>query len=116
MHELAVTQGILDIAVAEAEKAGNRKVINIKIKLGVFTGLVPQCIQEYYDLISEDTVAEGAELIFEKIPAVIHCESCGADSTIDRFRLRCPVCNENRVRIVSGKEFYIDSMEVEDGD
>lgn len=116
MHELAVTQGILDIAVAEAEKVGNRKVINIKIKLGAFTGLVPSCIQEYYNLISEDTVAEGAELIFEKIPAVIHCETCGTDSTLYHFRLRCSKCNGNKVKIVSGKEFYIDSMEVEDGD
>lgn len=57
MHELAVTQGILDIAVAEAEKSGKRKVTQINIKLGVFSGMVPQCIQEYYDIISEDTAA-----------------------------------------------------------
>ena len=88
MHELAVTQGILDIAVAEAEKSGKRKVTQINIKLGVFSGMVPQCIQEYYDIISEDTAAAGAKLIFDKIPAVIRCRSCGAESEIERFRLR----------------------------
>ena len=54
MHELAVTQGILDIAVAEAEKSGKRKVTQINIKLGVFSGMVPQCIQEYYDIMFND--------------------------------------------------------------
>ncbi len=116
MHELAVTQGILDIAVAEAEKSGKRKVTQINIKLGVFSGMVPQCIQEYYDIISEDTAAAGAKLIFDKVPAVIRCRSCGAESEIERFRLRCPVCGDNKVDLIKGRELYIESLEVEDED
>ena len=116
MHELAVTQGILDIAVAEAEKLGMNRVTRISIKAGALSGMVPECIQEYYDIVSEGTVAEGALLEFDIVPATIHCETCGADSVIDRFRLRCPECNNNRVRLTSGRELYIDSMEVEDGD
>ncbi len=116
MHELAVTQGILDIALKEAEKVGNRRVINIKIKIGALTGMVPQCIQEYYNMISEDTVAANALLIFDKVPAVLHCDDCGKDSTISHYRLRCPVCNCNNVKLIAGREFYIESMEVEDED
>ena len=112
MHELAVTQGILDIAVKEAQKAGKRKVTDINIKLGVFSGMVPDCIQEYYDLLSEDTPAYGAKLHFEKIPAIIS----GKESQIERFRLRCPECGGNNVKLISGRELYVDSLEVYDED
>ena len=116
MHELAVTQGILDIAVKEAEKAGGRTVTDINIKLGVFSGMVPDCIQEYYDLLSEDTPAHGAKLHFEKIPAVISCKECGKESEIERFRLRCTKCGGNKVTLIAGRELYIDSLEVYDED
>ncbi len=116
MHELAVTQGILDIAVSEADKAGKKRVTQINIKLGVFSGMVPQCIQEYYDILSEDTVAAGAKLVFDRVPAAIRCRSCGAESEIQHFRLRCPVCKDNKVDLIRGRELYIDSMEVEDED
>ena len=116
MHELAITQGILDIAVKEATSLGKKSVTRITIKNGVFSGMVPECIQEYYDILSEGTIAEHARLVFEKIPGIIHCEVCGTDSELDRFRLRCPKCGENRVSLVSGRVLYVDSMEVEDGD
>ena len=116
MHELAVTQGILDIAVKEAEKVGGRKVTRINIKLGALSGMVPACIQEYYDIISEDTPAYKARLEFDIVPAVIKCNECGSESEIARYRLRCPVCDANKVELIRGREMYIDSMEVEDGD
>lgn len=116
MHELAVTQGILDIAVGEAKRTGKRRVTQINIKLGVFSGMVPQCIQEYYDILSEGTAAAGAKLVFDKVPAVIRCRSCGAESEIQRFRLRCPVCGDNKADLIKGRELYIESLEVEDED
>ena len=76
MHELAVTESIVNIASIEGEKRNAEKIINIKIKMGAITGLVPQCIQEYYDIVSEGTIAYGAELIFDRIPAVIKCDEC----------------------------------------
>lgn len=79
--------------------------------------MVPQCIQEYYDIIMRKIRrAAGAKLIFDKIPAVIRCRSCGAESEIERFRLRCPVCNDNKVDLIKGRELYIESLEVEDED
>lgn len=114
MHEMAVTESILRIAVEEAEKRKASKVINIKIKLGSITGLVPQCIQEYFDIVSEGSVAEKAELIFDKIPAVIKCEKCEKESKMEHFRMICPFCGDRRVKVISGKEFYIESMEIED--
>lgn len=114
MHELAITQGILDVAVSEAAKHSNSKITKISIKCGVLSGLVPDCIQEYYDLLSEDTLAAGASLEFDIVPATIHCDECSSDSKIDRFRLRCPICNSPKVTVTSGRDLYIDSMEIEE--
>lgn len=116
MHELSVTEGIMRIVEAEAKKNNVKKVLSIKLMVGQLSGVMPQLIQDYFELVAMNTVVEGAKLIIEKIPASIECLECKAISEIDRMRLRCPKCDGIEVKIVTGKEFYIDSMEVENGD
>ena len=114
MHELPITQSILNIALSEAEKHGAKKINSIKIAVGIMGGMVPECIQEYFNLISEDTIAYGAKLIFRKIPAAFECTECGAETSADRIRFRCERCGSNRVKLLSGREFFVESIDIED--
>ena len=114
MHELPITQSILNIALSEAKKNNAAKVTKIKIALGVMCGMVPECIQEYFNLISEDTIAYKAELVFRKIPVTFRCAECGEEFSCDRIRFRCDKCGSNRVKMLSGREFYVESIDIED--
>jgi hydrogenase nickel incorporation protein HypA/HybF len=113
MHELAITEGILRIAQKEIEKYNVKKVINIKIKIGELSGVMPQLIQEYFNIVSKDTIATGAELIIEKVPISVKCLECNNESKIDKMMFKCPACNSINIKLLTGKEFYVDSLEVE---
>lgn len=113
MHELPITQAICGLAVQEAERIGASRVCTIRIKMGEYMDYVPVIIQEYFNVVSEGTLAQGARLEVEAVPAVLQCPDCGGESRMERHRMRCPLCGGRRVTLVTGKEFYIDSMEVE---
>ena len=113
MHELAITQSILDIARKAAEEHGAKRVQSVRIMLGEYSGVVPQCIQYYFDVISKDTLAEGAVLDIRRLPVVIRCNSCSRESEIDRLHVSCPVCGSTDLKLIQGREFYIESLEVE---
>lgn len=113
MHELSVTQGILKICQDEAKDKKFKQIKEIRIKVGELTGLVPHCIEYYFEIISKDTIADGAKLKIDKLPIVISCRDCSFDGEIDREQYRCPKCNSNRIQIQNGREFYVDSLEVE---
>ena len=113
MHELAITQSILDIAQKAADEHGAKRVQSVRIMLGEYSGVVPQCIQYYFDVISKGTLAEGAVLDIRRLPVVIRCNSCGKESQIDRRHIRCPLCGGTDLKLIQGREFYIESMEVE---
>jgi hydrogenase nickel incorporation protein HypA/HybF len=113
MHELPITQSICNLAVQEAQRVGAQRVCTIHIKMGEYTDYVPVIIQEYFNVVSEGTLAEGAQLEITRIPAVIRCKDCGGESRMQQFRLRCPQCGSRNTELITGKEFYIDSMEVE---
>lgn len=114
MHELSITQSILNIAVSSAENAGAKKVNGIKITLGEMSGCVPQYIQEYFDIVSEGTIAAGAKLTFTSVPAVAKCLDCGHETHLIRFRFRCEKCKSQNLQIISGREFLVESIDVED--
>lgn len=113
MHELAITQSILDIAQKAADEHGARRVQSVRIMLGEYSGVVPQCIQYYFDVISKGTLAEGAVLDIHRLPVIIRCNCCGEESRIDRLHVACPLCGSTDLKLIQGREFYIESLEVE---
>lgn len=118
MHELPITQSIVKIACEEAEKHNAKKVYEIRIKVGELSGLVPECIQYYYDIVSEGTIAKGAKIIVDKVQMKMHCNECSYEDEFSNVEgSSCPRCGSNSVKVLGGNEFYIESMEVEnDGD
>ena len=48
MHELAVTQSILDIALRHAERVGAQRILSINLVIGELTGFVDDSIQFYF--------------------------------------------------------------------
>lgn len=116
MHELSITQSIVNICSEEAKKHNVRKVTEIRIKIGELCGLVPECIQTYFDLVSSGTRVEGARLMIEKVPMKVICNNCGFEETVSSKFIRCSSCGSENFKIMGGNEFYIDSLEVENGD
>lgn len=113
MHELAITQSILDIAQKAAGEHGAKQVKSVRIMLGQYSGVVPQCIQYYFDIVSKDTIVQGALLDIHRLPVVIRCRACGEESQIDRLHVACPLCGSTDLQLLQGREFYIESIEVE---
>ena len=113
MHELAVTQSLLEIALRHAEAAAARRVTALHIVMGRLSSMVDDSVQFYWDTISEGTACEGATLHFRRVPAAFACLACGAEYVLDGEMTPCPACDSPRVRIVSGDEFRLESIDIE---
>ena len=50
MHELAITKGIIDIVNSEAEKSGFKNVLEITLRVGEYSGIVPECLREFFPI------------------------------------------------------------------
>jgi hydrogenase nickel insertion protein HypA len=79
MHELSITRSLLDQALAEAEKHGAKGIGRIRLLLGESGGVVPDCVQFYFDEMKKGTAAAEAELEFKRVPLRIRCPKCGAE-------------------------------------
>ena len=113
MHELAVTQNILDICLRHAQQASANKVTDINLVIGQFSSIVDDSVQFYWDIIADGTIAQGAVLHFNRIPGEMTCGACGHVFQPGDRDFGCPSCGSNRVRITKGEEFRVESIDVE---
>jgi len=113
MHELAITQSMLDLALKYAERAGAQRITRINLVVGEISGIVDESVQFYFDIMSRDTLAEGAQLSFKRRPARFRCSACGREFSLRDGNWICPACQGLGGEVISGREFYMESIEVE---
>jgi hydrogenase nickel incorporation protein HypA/HybF len=114
VHELAVTQNILDIVLNEAKTAQADKVTKISLVLGELSGVVSDCVLFYFDFLRKGNAAEEATLDFRLVPVELRCRDC-----LTNFKPKegsswtCPNCQGTNFDLISGRECYVESIEVE---
>jgi len=113
MHELAVTENLLNIAVRHATQANAVRVTTLHLVIGQLSSIVDDSIQFYWDMISAGTICEGAQLHFERRLAMLKCLDCDQTYALSGELTDCPNCHSARIKVVAGEEFYLDSIEVE---
>ena len=113
MHELAVTEQILNLALHHAREAKARQVTDLHLRIGALSSIMDDSIQFYWDIISQDSLCQGATLHFDRIPAQLHCQDCGQDYMLTDELRACPHCAGIHVKIVSGQEFQLTSIDIE---
>ncbi len=117
MHELAVTQGILETVLETARQHGGPKIIAIDLVVGDLSSIVDDSVQFYFDILSQNTLAESAALRFRREPAVAVCQGCGHRFETNAPLLpQCPACGSVRLQVTGGREFYVESIEIDDHD
>ena len=113
MHELSIARSIIAIVQQAARDSGFERVLEIRLKMGEFSGLVPECLQEFFPIASKGTPAEGAALVMETLPARFRCLDCGYEGPADRKNACCPDCCCTALRMTQGREFYVEDLKVE---
>ncbi len=111
MHEYSVTKSLVDLCDQEAERHKINQVKVIKVKLGKFTGFSPDAINFYFDYLKNGTRCESARIEFLEVPIRIKCTDCNYQDNIEEPVFLCPNCGKTNIEILSGREFYVESIE-----
>jgi len=131
VHEASIAQNIIQIAVKVAMENNAKKIHKITIVVGELHFLDLEALKFAFQVLSENTLAEKAELNVKLSPAKFKCSNCGeewefslskiGDNAIGKLHftpdliinfLKCPRCNSSEFEITSGKELYVENIEV----
>jgi len=113
VHELPLTQGLLDLVLAQLRQAGGGRVVGIHVVLGELSGAMEDCIRFHWDILSPSTPAEGAELHFRRIPYLLGCRDCETSFPPSGREHVCPRCGGRHIRFIAGDDLRLEALDVE---
>jgi hydrogenase nickel incorporation protein HypA/HybF len=113
MHELPITQSLLDTALRYADEAKASRVTDLYLVIGDFASVVDESVQFYWDIMTVGTIVEGSRLHFQRVRAVMRCFACQSEFEALRLEWTCPQCGSSHVRVVAGIEFKLEAIDVE---
>jgi hydrogenase nickel incorporation protein HypA/HybF len=111
MHELPITQSILEIALRHAD---GKRVTDIHLVMGELSKVVDESVQFYWDIVAQDTNARGAQLHFRRVPAEFQCMVCFEKYRPEGEEFSCPHCKSVGAKIIAGEEFFVEAIDVEE--
>jgi len=113
MHEYPITQQIIKIAEKHAMELSASRIKSVALVVGDYSGFVGDSIQMYFDAISAGTLCAGAKIEIIHVKPKLRCGGCGQLFSRQYLSFACPKCGADGVPTEIGKEFYIESIEVE---
>ena len=114
MHELAVTESILEISLRHANQANAKRITNLYLVIGQFASIVDDSVQFYWDIVSKETIAAGCHASLQEATGNTgHVWTAPINSSLAGDGFSCPNCSSDHVKVVSGDEFYMEAIDVE---
>lgn len=110
MHELPLTQTLLDTAL---ENAKPKRILNITLLIGPFSEQREEAIRFYWRDLAKGTLGEGARVHFEHINAEPRCLACGATLNPEDTQSICRFCQNGSLKLLGSNEVRLESVEVE---
>ena len=111
MHEMAISSAVLESVLRHA---AGRRVSEVKLRVGHLRQVVPDSLEFYWGIVTRDGLCEGSTLDMELIAARLACTACDREWEIELPVFRCQSCGGAEVRVVSGDELEVESIEVEE--
>ena len=113
MHEMALAEGILDIALDYAKQNEAKAIREVGLLIGEMSGVEVESLTFSFDMLVKGTIAEGAELKIKHVPLMGKCSKCGKEFHVEHYDFWCPECKDGVLKTISGREMKVEYLEVE---
>ncbi len=116
MHEVAIMEQAVSLAIEAANKAGATRIASIRLRIGELAGVVPEALEFAFEAVTRGTIAEGGKMSWENVPVRCWCPTCEAEFHPEGSIFECPTCGLPSADIRAGRELHLVDVEVESGD
>lgn len=113
LHELSLTQNIVELAIEHAAREDAEKILSITLEIGALSGVVAEAVEFAFDVCCKGTLAEGADLEIRHITGIGQCLDCHKKSEIETLTHVCPYCGNLALETVQGREMKFTEMEID---
>ena len=112
MHEVGIMLEALRLAGESAQAHGGSRIRALNLRVGALSGAVPAALRFAFEAVAAGTLAEGATLTIEAVPARWWCSTCAAEFASDDPLAACPRCQNWSGDLRGGRELELSTLEL----
>ncbi|HEX5847161.1 MAG: hydrogenase maturation nickel metallochaperone HypA [Rhodoplanes sp.] len=113
MHEMSLTESLVELIENEREKQGFSRVRSVQVTLGALGHVDPDAVRFCFDAVARGTIVEGARLDIRTVPGQAWCLDCAKKIRIADRMAACPECGQHRLQVTGGNDLRLDELEVD---
>ena len=116
MHELGLTRDAVEMVIESSEAASANKVLSAYFTVGSGRDVFEPLFRRVFEQLTKKTIAEGCELVINRVPLTARCKACGLPYPVDpsdEATWSCPECCARDYVYHAGMEFTLDRVEIE---
>jgi hydrogenase nickel incorporation protein HypA/HybF len=115
MHEVAIVRGIVSTALEAAERNQAERISRVSVVLGDLTHVTEESLRFHFEILSQGTAAEHAEVVVRTEQGLVTCRDCGEQNPATSEPV-CPACGSVRIERVGGDQCYVESIDIDEPD
>jgi hydrogenase nickel incorporation protein HypA/HybF len=113
MHEMSLTEGVLQILQDNAKSNGFERVKTVWLEIGDLSGVEVDAMRFCFDAVMQGTLADGAKLEIINVPGEAWCTPCGKSVRVSERFDPCPECGSFQLQVTGGDQMQVKELEVE---
>lgn len=113
MHEMSLAEGVLQLVEDTARREGAKRVKLVVLEIGRLSSVQPEALTFCFDVVTRNSVAEGAALEIVDVPGAGWCMQCAATVPMAELYGSCPTCCSHQVQPTGGTEMRVREIEIE---
>ncbi len=111
MHEYSLAKEIANIVQEKIQSVeASNALSGITIKAGILSGVFPDSLSFYLEMIFQDMGWTNAKISIESVPAKYACQ-CGYIYVTEQLLSGCPLCNRFERHLIEGDQCIIETIE-----
>jgi hydrogenase nickel incorporation protein HypA/HybF len=112
MHEMSLAEGVLHLIEEAAREQKFERVSAVWLEIGQLSGVEVDAMSFCFDVVTRDSIADGARLEIVCLPGTGWCMKCAKTVPMAEVFGECPECGGHQMQVTGGTEMRVRELEV----
>ena len=109
---MSLAEGVLQLIEDAAREQQFEKVTAVWLEIGRLSGVEVEAMSFCFDVVTRDSIADGARLEVIPLPGAGWCMKCAMTVPMAEVFGECPQCGGHQLQVTGGTEMRVKELEV----
>lgn len=109
---MSLAEGVLQLIEDAAREQQFEKVTAVWLEIGRLSGVEVEAMSFCFDVVTRDSIADGARLEIIALPGTGWCMKCAMTVPMAEVFGECPQCGGHQLQVTGGTEMRVKELEV----